>query len=84
MSRIRVTLIFHFRTVPWVLLDPVTGWTIEPESGSGFKSSIHHDPLEEQFETPGHRLERQPPQYFDQSGKPLYKYRKKYPHGYLG
>jgi len=71
----------------WVLLDPVTGRTLDPEAEQKqvelSQSQLFQDPIEQQFLNPEIRAERQP-QYLSQSGVPLYKYRNKYPHGYSG
>jgi len=70
---------------PWILLDPTTGRTLKPEQVKTTKNTGSLDPLEQQFQIPGLRSERRPTKlYLSNSGVPLYKYRNKYPHGYLG
>lgn len=66
---------------PWILLDPVTGRTLE-QPAIDLK-----DPLEQQFVQPEIRGERgggQSEYISSHSGVPLYHYRQKYPHGYSG
>jgi len=71
----------------WILLDPVTGRTLNQEAEQKQtelnQSELFEDPLEQQFVNPEIRASRQPV-YVSESGTPLYKYRNKYPHGYSG
>ena len=71
---------------PWILLDPTTGRTLEPElKNPNVEQNQEFDPLEQQFFNPGSRPQRQPTNYYiGNDGTPLYKYRNKYPHGYHG
>jgi len=79
------------REAQWNLIDPSTGHTIDPTGEQKHaalirqQGQIFDDPLEQQFILPDNRPERQRvPEYLSQSGVPLYRYRKKYPHGYSG
>ena len=77
------------RNAPWILLDPITGRTVNPQteqkhSELNRQQPLFEDPLEQQFTVPEIRNERRQPEYFSKSGVPLYKYRNKYPHGYSG
>ena len=71
----------YWNSPPWTLLDPITGRTLSnpTEIDSNF------DPLEQQFEVPDTRNNRNPEEnfpnyYLDQFGKPVYRQHKRYPY----